>query len=59
MKKLFELSSMIVLVMSVRFVEHLFEEHVAPLDLVYYAIATAVVAAALIAFGYFTEKIEH
>jgi uncharacterized membrane protein YqhA len=54
-----KLSSVIVLVMAVRFVEHLFEEHAAPLDAVYYAIATALVAAALIAFGYFTEKAEH
>jgi len=54
-----KLGSVIVLVMAVRFVEHLFEEHATPLDVVYYAIATALVAAALIAFGYFTEKAEH
>jgi len=54
-----KLGSVIVLVMAVRFVEHLFEELTAPLEVVYYAIATAVVAAALIAFGYFTEKAEH
>jgi uncharacterized membrane protein YqhA len=54
-----KLSSVIVLVMAVRFVEHLFEEHTAPLDVVYYAIATALVAAALIAFGHFTERAEH
>ena len=52
------LSSVIVLVMAVRFVEHLFEEHTTPKDVVYYAIATALVAAALVAFGYFTEKAE-
>jgi uncharacterized membrane protein YqhA len=52
-----KLSGVIVLVMAVRFVEHLFEEGVSPLDLVYYSLATALVAAALIAFGYFSKKV--
>jgi len=51
-----KLSGVIVLVMAVRFVEHLFEEGVNPLDLVYYSLATALVAAALIAFGYFSDR---
>jgi uncharacterized membrane protein YqhA len=50
------LSSLIVLVMAVRFVEHLFEETAKPLDLVYYAVGTALVSAVLIAFGYFAVK---
>jgi uncharacterized membrane protein YqhA len=54
-----KLGSVIVLVLAVRFMEHLFEEHTAPLDVVYYAIATALVAAVLIAFGYFTERAKH
>jgi len=51
-----KLSSVIILVMAVRFVEHLFEEGVMPLDVVYYAVATALVAGVLVAFGYFSEK---
>lgn len=50
------LSSVIVLVMAVRFVEHLFEEAAEPLELVYYAVGTAVVSAVLIAFSYFAER---
>lgn len=53
-----KLSGVIVLVMAVRFAESLFEGAVAPLQLLWLALATAVVAAALIAFSYFGYKDE-
>ena len=50
-----KLSSVIVLVMTVKFLEHLVEWK-SPNDSLYYAIAVSVVAATLIAFGYFGER---
>ena len=51
-----KLSSLIVLVIVVRFMESLFGESEKPIDLMWLAIATALVAGALIAFGYFGQK---
>jgi uncharacterized membrane protein YqhA len=50
-----KLSSVIVLVMAVKFVEHLVEWK-DPLGTLYFGIAVAVVSAVLIAFGHFGEK---
>jgi uncharacterized membrane protein YqhA len=50
-----KLSSVIVLVMAVKFLEHLVEWK-NPNDLLSFAIAVSVVAATLIAFSYFGEK---
>ncbi len=53
-----KLSGVIVLVMAVRFAEILFEGGTAPLEVLWFALAVAVVSAALIAFGYFGYKDE-
>jgi|WetSurMetagenome_2_1015567.scaffolds.fasta_scaffold488241_1 uncharacterized membrane protein YqhA len=53
-----KLSGIIVLVIAVHFVEYLFDEHVAPLDLFWLAAATALVSAALIAFDYISHSKE-
>ena len=50
-----KLSSVIVLVMAVKFLEHLVEWK-NPNDSLFFAIAVSVVAATLIAFSYFGEK---
>lgn len=50
-----KLSSVIVLVMTVKFLEHLVEWK-NPNDSLFFAIAISVVAATLIAFSYFGEK---
>jgi uncharacterized membrane protein YqhA len=50
-----KLSSVIVLVMAVKFLEHLVEWK-NPTDSLYFAIAVSVVAATLIAFSYFGGK---
>jgi uncharacterized membrane protein YqhA len=47
-----KLSSVIVLVMAVHFVEVLFEDGISGLEKVWYAIATALVTGVLIAFSY-------
>ena len=47
-----KLSSVIVLVMAVHFVEILFEDGISGLEKVWYAIATALVTGVLIAFSY-------
>jgi len=47
-----KLSSVIVLVMAVHFVEILFEDGISGLEKVWYAIATALVAGVLITFSY-------
>jgi uncharacterized membrane protein YqhA len=51
-----KLSGIIVLVMAVRFAESLFEGATAPLQLLWLALATAVVSAVLIVFGYFGSR---
>jgi uncharacterized membrane protein YqhA len=48
-----KLSGIIVLVMAVRFAESLFEGALQPMELVWVALATALVAGVLIAFSYF------
>jgi uncharacterized membrane protein YqhA len=53
-----KLSSVIVLVIAVRFVESLFGESVKPVDVLWLALATTLVIGALIAFGYFNRKNE-
>jgi uncharacterized membrane protein YqhA len=53
-----KLSGIIVLVIAVRFVETLFEEHVQPDQVLQMAAASAVVIAALVAFSYFGNKSE-
>ena len=50
-----KLSSVIVLVMAVKFLEHLVEWK-DPNDALFFALAVSVVAATLIAFSYFGEK---
>ena len=50
-----KLSSVVVLVMAVKFLEHLVEWK-NPSDSLFFAIAVSVVAATLIAFSYFGEK---
>ncbi len=52
-----KLSSVIVLVMAVKFLEHLVEWK-NPSDSLYFAIAISLVSATLIAFSYFGEKPE-
>jgi uncharacterized membrane protein YqhA len=51
-----KLSSIVVLVIAVRFVESLFEENAQPERVLLIAVATALVSAVLIAFGYFGNK---
>jgi uncharacterized membrane protein YqhA len=53
-----KLSGVIVLVMAVRFAESLFEGTLPPMELLWLGLATAAVAATLIAFGYFGQKDE-
>jgi uncharacterized membrane protein YqhA len=53
-----KLSGIIVLLIAVHFVEYLFDEHVAPIDLFWIAAATALVSAALIAFDYISHSKE-
>lgn len=53
-----KLSGVIVLVLAVRFTEVLFEEGAGSIQILWLALAVAVVAAALIAFGYFGSKDE-
>jgi uncharacterized membrane protein YqhA len=50
-----KLSSVIVLVIAVHFTEALFDPTRATLDILWLALATAVVTAVLIAFGYFSH----
>ncbi len=51
-----KLSGIIVLVIAVRFVESLFEEHIQPEQVLWLAVATALVSGTLIAFGYFGDR---
>jgi uncharacterized membrane protein YqhA len=54
-----KLSGVIVLVISVRFVESLFEGNLLPLEILWLALATATVTAALVLFSHFTHKDEN
>jgi uncharacterized membrane protein YqhA len=51
-----KLSSIIVLVIAIRFVEFFFEETIQPEQVMWLAVATALVAGTLIAFGYFGSR---
>ena len=53
-----KLSTLIVLVISVRFVEVLFEKDTQSIEIMWLAIATALVNGVLIAFAYFSTKNE-
>jgi len=53
-----KLSSVIVLVIAVRFVESLFGESMQPVQVMWLALATTLVAGTLIAFSYFSSKNE-
>lgn len=53
-----KLSGVIVLVLAVRFTEILFEGNVAPLEVLWFALAVTAVSCALIAFAYFGYKDE-
>lgn len=53
-----KLSGIIVLVIAVRFVESLFEGNLQPLEIMWLAMATAAVTAALVMFCHFTHKDE-
>jgi uncharacterized membrane protein YqhA len=51
-----KLSSIIVLVIAIRFVEFFFEDTIQPEQVMWLAVATALVAGTLIAFGYFGSR---
>jgi len=51
-----KLTSVIVLVITVRFVEQMLTENMPAFDILLLAVATAVVTGALVAFGYFSGK---
>ena len=51
-----KLSSILVLVLAVRFVEILFENHASPLDTLWLAVAITAVAGVLIAFSWFSHS---
>lgn len=51
-----KLSSILVLVLAVHFVEHLFEGHGSALDTLWLALGTTAVAAVLIAFSWFSHS---
>lgn len=52
----YKLSSIIVLVIAVRFVESLFDKSMQPVQIFWLALATSLVCGTLIAFGYFSNK---